>query len=102
MHLGGGGGRMRIQNVWLRFHTLLYTQFLDKENNDEKQEISLNPKLQLTRQGDKGMLSIFKKIMGLKSPPSPSAWSLGSDYNSTGVTCIWKYFQIWAIGGVHD
>ena len=44
--LGGGGGRMRIQNVWLRFHTLLYTQFLDKENNDEKQEIALrNPGL---------------------------------------------------------
>ena len=44
--LGGGGGRMRIQNVWLRFHTLLYTQFLDKENNDEKQEIAFrNPGL---------------------------------------------------------
>ena len=46
MHLGGGGeGRTPIQNVWLRFHTLLYTQFLDKENN-EKQEIALrNPGL---------------------------------------------------------
>ena len=46
--LGGGGGEGRtcIQNVWLRFHTLLYTQFLDKENNDEKQEIALrNPGL---------------------------------------------------------
>lgn len=33
-------------NVWLRFHTSLYTQFLDKENNDEKQEIALrNPGL---------------------------------------------------------
>ena len=42
---GGGGGRTCIQNVWLRFHTLLYTQFLDKENN-EKQEIALrNPGL---------------------------------------------------------
>ena len=41
-----GGGRMHIQNVWLRFDTLLYTQFLDKENNDEKQEIALrNPGL---------------------------------------------------------
>ena len=29
------------------------------------------------------MLSMFKKLRGLKSPPSPSAWSLGSDYNST-------------------
>ena len=37
---------MRIQNVWLRFRTLLYTQFFDKENNDEKQEIALrNPGL---------------------------------------------------------
>lgn len=45
MHLGGGG-RMHIQNVWLRFDTLLHTQFLDKENNDEKQEIALrNPGL---------------------------------------------------------
>ena len=44
--LGGGEGRTCIQNVWLRFHTLLYTQFLDKENNDEKQEIALrNPGL---------------------------------------------------------
>lgn len=44
--LGGGGGRMHIQNVWLRFDTLLHTQFLDKENNDEKQEIALrNPGL---------------------------------------------------------
>ena len=43
---GGGEGRTPIQNVWLRFHTLLYTQFLDKENNDEKQEIALrNPGL---------------------------------------------------------
>ena len=42
----GEEGRTRIQNVWSRFHTLLYTQFLDKENNDEKQEIALrNPGL---------------------------------------------------------
>ena len=46
MHLRGGEGRLCIQNAWLRFHTLLYTQFLDKENNDEKQEIALrNPGL---------------------------------------------------------
>lgn len=71
---------------------MLYTQFFDKENNDEKQEIALrNPGLVQQkslasaniRQGDKGMLSMFKKLRGLKSPPSPSAWSLGSDYNST-------------------